>query len=90
MRTRQQSETREEQEARLARLSDEADAGAFDHLVEAAIAYIVSQLPDGYILDDKGFARLDPTLPDHVTIDQLYNGRVIGQLTHPAPYRPVS
>ena len=72
------------------RLSDEADAGALDHLVDAMIAELVSQLPEGYALDDKGFARLDPSLPDHVTINQLYDGRVVGQLTHPAPYRPVS
>ena len=90
MRTRERPETREEFEARLMRLSDEADAGAFDDFVEAAIAYLVSQLPEGYALDDKGFVRLDPSLPDHVTIDQVYDGRVIGQQTLPAPYRPVS
>lgn len=72
------------------RLSDEADVGAFDHLVEAAIAHLVSQLPEGYAFDGGGFVRLDPSLPDHVTIDRLHNGRVIGQRTAPAPYRPAS
>ena len=72
------------------RLSDEADAGAFDDFRARAIAYLESQLPEGYAFVDGWFVRLDPTLPDHVTIDQLYNGRVIGQQTHPAPYRPVS
>ena len=90
MRTRERSETREEFEARLMRLSDEADAGAFDHFVEAAISYLESQAPEGYAFVDGGFVRLDPSLPDHVVIDQLYNGRVIGQQAWPAPYRPVS
>ena len=90
MRTAETPETREEFEARLTRLSDEADAGAFDHLVAAAIAELVSQLPEGYAFVDGWFVRLDPSLPDHVTINQLYNGRVVGQQTHPAPYRPVS
>lgn len=90
MRTRERPETREEQEARLTRLSDEADAGAFDHFLERAIVHLESQLPEGYALDGGGFVRLDPSLPDHVTIDQLHDGRVVGQRTAPAPYRPVS
>lgn len=88
MRTRERPETREEFEARLMRLSDEADTGTTDDFVEAAIAHLVSQLPDGYALDDGGFVRLDPSLPDHVIVDQVCDGRVVGQLTHPAPYRP--
>ncbi len=90
MRTGERPETREEQEARLMRLSDEADAGAFDDFREAAIAHLESQAPEGYAFVDGWFVRLDPSLPDHVTIDQVYDGRVIGQQTLPAPYRPVS
>ena len=88
MRTRERSETREEFEARLMRLSDEADAGATDDFRAAAIAYLESQAPEGYALVDGWFVRLDPLLPDHVTIDQVCDGRVVGQQTHPAPYRP--
>ena len=61
-----------------------------DHLRAAAVTHLVSQLPDGYTLEDEGIARLDPSLPDHVRIDQLYDGRVVGQRTAPAPYRPAS
>ena len=41
------TETREEFEARLLRQSDEADAGAFDHIFERQHDYLLSQLPDG-------------------------------------------
>ena len=69
------------------RMSDEADAGAMDGFRARAIAHLESQAPEGYAFDDKGFIRLDPSLPDHVTIDQVYDGRVVGQQTWPAPYR---
>ena len=41
------TETREEFEARLLRQSDEADAGAYDHLAARGLDYLISQLPDG-------------------------------------------
>ena len=57
MRTRERPETRGEQEARLARLSDEADAGAFDHFLERAIAH--RSYPKGTRLTTEGSS--DPT-----------------------------
>ena len=64
MRTRERPETREEFEARLMRLSDEADAGAFDDFRAEAMAYFESQLPEGYGVDSGGFFRMHPSLPE--------------------------
>ena len=57
------TETREEFEARLLRQSDAADAGEYDHIFQRATDYLISQLPDGYILKDGHIVRTDPNLP---------------------------
>lgn len=85
MATREHVETWEEMEAALSRLSDEAAAGAHDEAVMAELDALAARLPDGYALDDDFFiVRLDPSLPDHVTVAQTFNGQVVGQVTVPA------
>ena len=74
------TETREEFEAQLLREADEADAGAYDHLAAAGRDYLISQLPDGYILRDDGhIARTDPDLPADISIASIYDGKPTGQ-----------
>ncbi len=55
------TETREERDARLIR---ESDAAAYDHIFQRSRDYLISQLPDGYILEDSYIVRTDPDLPD--------------------------
>ena len=75
------TETREEFEAGLLRESDAADAGAYDHIFQRATDYLISQLPDGYILRDDGhIARTDPDLPADIWIASIYDGRPTGQM----------
>ena len=74
------TETREEFEARLIRESDAADAGAYDHIFQRATDYLISQLPDGYILRGDGhIVRTDPDLPADIWIASIYNGVPTGQ-----------
>ena len=70
------AETREERDARLLRQSDEAEAGAFDHIFERQHDYLLSQLPDGYAFDDDAgcVVRTDLTLPEDVWIASGYDG----------------
>ena len=85
MATCEHVETWEEMEAALSRLSDEAAAGAHDEAVMAVLDDLAARLPEGYALDDDFFiVRLDPSLPDHVTVAQKFNGQVVGQVTVPA------
>ena len=76
------TETREEFEARLLRQSDEADAGAYDHIFQRHHDYLLSQLPDGYTYDyDTGhIVRTDPTLPADIWIASIYDGVPTGQM----------
>ena len=75
------TETREERDARLARDSDAADAGAYDHIFQRARDYLISQLPDGYILRDDGhIARTDPDLPADIRIASIFDGKPTGQM----------
>ena len=74
------TETREEFEAQLIRESDAADAGAYDHLAARGLDYLISQLPDGYILREDGhIARTDPNLPADIWIASIYDGVPTGQ-----------
>lgn len=74
------TETREERDARLARESDAADAGAYDHIFQRGRDYLISQIPDGYILRDDGhIARTDPNLPADFWIASIYDGKPTGQ-----------
>ena len=84
MATREHVETWEEMEAALSRLSDEAAAGAHDEAVMAVLDDLAERLPDGYALELPFIVRLDPSLPDHVTVAQKFNGQVVGQVTLPA------
>ena len=88
MTTRERTETREEWEARYQRLADDAEAGCFDHEVAAAISEMLSHMPAGYAFDMGQWVRFDESLPDHVTVPKLDNGRVVGGSVVPAPYRP--
>ena len=75
------TETREERDARLTREADAADAGAYDHLAARGRDYLISQLPDGYILRDDGhIARTDPNLPADIWIASISNGVPTGQM----------
>ena len=73
------TETREERDARLLRQSDEADAGAYDHIFQRGHDYLISQLPDGYILKDGHIVRGDPNLPADIWIASISNGVPTGQ-----------
>ena len=84
MATREHVETWEEMEAALSRLSDEAAAGAHDEAIMAELDALAARLPDGYALEGGFVVRLDPSLPDHVTVAQTFNGQVVGQVTVPA------
>ncbi|MCY4621690.1 MAG: hypothetical protein OXD34_07645 [bacterium] len=76
------TETREEFEARLLRQSDEADAGAYDHIFERQHNDMISRLPDGYEYDyDEGaIVRTDPNLPDHCYVEAKVNGALTGRM----------
>ena len=65
----------ERQEAAIRRLTIAAEAGEFDDTSQDAVDHLISQLPDGYVLDDENrVVRLDPSLPDHVYIPALIFG----------------
>ena len=68
------TETSEEFEARLLRQSDAVDAGEYDHIFARHDDYLISQLPDGYILKDGHVVRTDPTLPADIWIASGYDG----------------
>lgn len=83
--TTEHSETREEFEARLQRQAEEAEAGAYDDVLAEQLRYLLSQLPDGYILDDTSrIVRLDPDLPDHIYVTSMINGVPSGRVRIPA------
>ena len=73
------TETREERDARLIRESAAADAGEYDHIFQRATDYLISQLPDGYILKDGHIVRADPNLPADIWIASISNGVPTGQ-----------
>lgn len=84
MRAQEQVETRKEFEDRLERQSDEADAGAYDHVFAEMIDDLVNQLPEGYVFENSRIVRLDPSLPDHVYVTSKVNGLPSGQVRIPA------
>ena len=56
-------------------LHEDAEAGYFDETSDELIRYLISQLPEGYILDDAArVIRLDPDLPDHVFVTPMAKG----------------
>ena len=61
-----------------------ATAGAHDEAIMAELDALAARLPDGYALEGGFIVRLDPSLPDHVTVAQTFNGQVVGQVTVPA------
>lgn len=72
--------TWQEQEAQLVALHEETEAGCFDETSTELADYLISQLPEGYVLDeDARVMRSDPDLPDHVYIDSMVNGRPSGR-----------
>ena len=75
------TETREERDARLIRESDAADAGEGEYaqIFQRATDYLISQLPDGYILKDGHIIRTDPNLPEDIWIASISNGVPTGQ-----------
>ena len=75
-------ETRDEFEARLARESDAADAGAYDHVFERMLNDMISRLPDGYEYngDVGAIVRTDPDLPDHCYVAQKIDGVLTGRM----------
>ena len=78
-------ETWEELEARLAQDAAAAEAGAYDHIFDPMYDELFSQMPDGYIMAEGSFFRLDPELPDHFYLTSGVTGR---QLKAVAPYPP--
>ena len=85
MTTTERSETTEEFEARLQRQAEDVEAGAYDDVLAEQLLYLLSQLPDGYILDDTSrIVRLDPDLPDHVYVTSMINGVPSGRVRIPA------
>ena len=78
-------ETWEEFEARLAQQSEDIDAGAYDHILEPMYDDLFNEMPDGYIMAEGSFFRLDPELPDHFYLTSGVTGR---QLKAVAPYPP--
>ena len=65
----------ERQEAAIRRLTAAAEAGEFDYAGQEAVDYLISQLPDGYALDEEyRVIRLDPNLPDHVFVTSMAFG----------------
>ena len=65
----------ERQEAAIRRLTAAAEAGEFDYASQKAVDYLLSQLPDGYALDEEHrVIRLDPSLPDHVFVASMAFG----------------
>ena len=65
----------ERQEAEIRRLTEAAEAGEFDYVGQEAVDYLISQLPDGYALDEEHrIIRLDPSLPDHVFVTSMVFG----------------
>ena len=82
--TRADTETWEEKEARLLKMSEDAGAGYCDGVLEGHLAHLFSQLPAGYTLDDESrIVRLDPDLPDHVYIDAEVFGVPAGRVRVP-------
>ena len=73
------TETREEFEARLIRQSEDADAGAYDHIFDAMLDDLISSLPEGYGFENGRIVRLDPSLPDHVYVEAKANGIPTGR-----------
>ncbi len=74
------TETREEFEARMLRESEAVDAGTYDDIRARDRDYLLSQIPDGYMLKDGYFVRTDPDLPDHFWIASIYDGKPTGQM----------
>ena len=67
--------TRDEQERQLLDLQQASQAGELDQVGLDAIEYLVSQLPEGYALDEENrVVRLDPSLPDHFHIPAMIFG----------------
>ena len=84
MASREHPETWEEKEERLLRLHEAAEAGCFDDIFDSLVDYVISQLPEGYMLDDESrLVRLDPDLPDHVYIASMVNGIPSGRVRVP-------
>ena len=75
MATRTHRPTLEEHEEQLLDLQRASEAGELDHVGQEAVEYLISQLPDGYALDEENrVVRLDPDLPDHFFIPTLIFG----------------
>ena len=83
--TTEHTETTEEFEARLMKQAEDAEAGAYDDELAEHLLYLLSQLPDGYILDETSrIVRLDPDLPDHIYVTSMINGVPSGRVRIPA------
>lgn len=75
MATRTRRPTVEEHDEQLLDLQRASDAGELDYVGQGAVEYLISQLPDGYALDEENrVVRLDPGLPDHFYIPALILG----------------
>ena len=61
-------------------LHEEAEAGCFSETSKELADYLISQLPEGYVLDeDARVVRLNRDLPDHVYINSMVNGLPSGR-----------
>ena len=65
--------------------AEDVEAGAYDDVLGEQLLYLLSQLPDGYILDETSrIVRLDPDLPDHICVTSMINGMPSGRVRVPA------
>ena len=65
----------ERQEAAIRRLRISSEAGEFDGTSHDTVDHLISQLPDGYALDEEcRVIRLDPSLPNHIFVASLVFG----------------
>lgn len=65
-------------------MHEDAEAGYFDDVFQEGLNYLLSQLPDGYTIDDESrVVRLDPDLSDHVYITSMVLGVPSGRVRVP-------
>ena len=77
-------ETREEQEERLLKLHEAAEAGCFDDVFVEQVNYLIGQLPEGYTLDEEArVVRSNPNMPDQVYVTSRVNGVPSGRVKIP-------
>ena len=78
-------ETSQEMEARLAVDAVAAEAGAYDHIFAPMYEELFREMPDGYIMAEGRFFRLDPDLPDHFFLTGATGQQLKALALYPPP-----